>query len=348
MREIPLFLTFFSSLSLSIVLFSLIIWAYLYTSIFSRFYRREKGRSRSKIFFRLGGFFAILFFLVALLGNSYLVLSIDIMWLFWGSLAFLILGFWDDLKSISWKWQLYWQSVIIFVIIFFAKIRIESIPSLFLDERIFFVERWEILGYIFAFLWFLLVINSLNWIDGIDGLAPGIIVISGASIAAVSLRPEVFQPPIFLLACILCGSFLGLWLFNIHPAHFFSGTAGIFVAGFILAYLSLFSGVKIATLFLVLALPILDALRVLFWRITTSQSLTKPDRNHIHYTLLEWGWNKKYVSFFLLSIATFFSFSTFFFQTRGKIMTICMISFIFFGCLIAEYMYRKKDKTPVS
>ena len=351
MQEISsLFVYFFSSFCFSVCIFSLFLWLQFYTSGFFRRTRKERGREESfqSIFFRFGGALAFLIFFFSIIGNSHLVFTPDIFGLFLGAVAIFVLGTWDDVKPIFWKWQLYWQCVIVFFTVFLANIQIASIPSLFGEGRIFFVNEWEFLGYAFAFFWFLLVMNSLNWIDGVDGLAPGIIVLSGISIAAVSLRPEVFQPPIFLLAGILCAIFFGLWLFNIHPAKIISGTTGVFVSGFILAYLSLYAGAKLATLFLVLALPILDVFRVIFWRIILWKPCAMPDKNHIHHTLLMKGWNTKYVVFFLLCVVALSSFVTLILETRGKILALFFLGILFFGGILYEYRERTKNKTPVS
>jgi UDP-GlcNAc:undecaprenyl-phosphate GlcNAc-1-phosphate transferase len=154
-------------------------------------------------------------------------------------------------------------------------------------------------------------------------------VLAALALFAVSLRPEVYQPPVAIIALALAGSYLGLFLFNWYPARIFSGTAGVFVAGFAIAYLSIFAGMKIATAFLVLGIPILDALWVIWKRFQLGESLAHPDKKHLHHWLLTLGWDEKMVSFFLLSIVFILTSSTFVFEKGGKFFSIIILFFFF-------------------
>jgi len=339
----PSLLAFFRAFLVALFILSFV------TLFVQRYWKIPKERKEGKRVFkkqalRWGGGISGIFFLVSLIADPHLIRTPDIMWLMGGCAGMLCVGWWDDIRALDWKWQLFWQVGIIGAILFFADIRITDIPNL-LGGRWFFEGPWAILGFFGAFFWFILVINALNWIDGIDGLAPGIIVISLLTLGFLSLRPEVFQPPLALIAFSCAGFFAGLWLLNIYPARFSLGTSGVYGAGFVLAYLSLFAGAKVATAFLVLALPILDVFRVLFWRYTSKKHIAHPDTNHIHHVFLARGWSESRTSFVLLCIIVCMGFFSLFLGAFGKSIVLFLFLGGFFLFVAKEFWERKKYNT---
>jgi len=105
--------------------------------------------------------------------------------------------------------------------------------------------------------------NAINWVDGLDGVAGGITFIGVLSVFFLSQRENVNQPPITIISAILLGSLAAFLIFNFHSAKIMAGTSGSMFMGFILAILAIFAGAKIATTFLVLTIPIIDALWVI-------------------------------------------------------------------------------------
>ncbi len=117
----------------------------------------------------------------------------------------------------------------------------------------------------------------------------------------LSLKPEVNQPPVALLACAAFGAVLGFLLFNLHPARILAGTAGSFLVGFLIATLAVIAGTKIATALLVLILPVTDALFVIGARLRAGVSIFEADERHLHYRLRALGWGERQiVTFFIL------------------------------------------------
>lgn len=302
--------------------------------------RGEEGRDGTKNISRLGGAIAGGVFLTALFLDPALYITPDVWGLIAGCAGMLLLGIRDDAKALGWKWQLLSQGVIVFLIIFFFGVHISDVPNM-LGGRIFFEGPWGLLlGSALAGIWFLLIINALNWSDGIDGVAPGTVVLASLALFAVSLRPEVYQPPTAIMALALAGSYLGLFLFNIHPARIFSGTAGVFMAGFAIAYLSIFAGMKIATAFLVLGIPILDALWVMLQRYRSGSALTHPDKRHLHFALLASGWSERRTSFFLLGTIALATGATLVFGTLGKVVAVLALIGVF---LILALKLKKRN-----
>jgi UDP-GlcNAc:undecaprenyl-phosphate/decaprenyl-phosphate GlcNAc-1-phosphate transferase len=147
-------------------------------------------------------------------------------------------------------------------------------------------------GLIFMIIWMLVIINSINWSDGMDGLAGGIVVIAAVSIFIISLQEQVNQPPIAIMAIILAGSVIGFLMFNLPQAQIFAGSSGAFFMGFVIAVLSIAAGVKIGTTLLVLAVPLVDAMWVIVNRFKDGKSIFGSDRTHLHHRLLDIGWSE--------------------------------------------------------
>lgn len=246
---------------------------------------------------RFGGLAIILSFIATLLLDRNLVISTQLVWVFVLSGVILIVGTFDDIWQLSWKKQLIFQ-ITIALLVFLVGIRLEYVTSplggVFLFENSF----GYMLNLLLVVFWILLIINAVNWVDGVDGVSGGISAIGTLTIFFVSLRPEVNQPPVAIIAMALLGSILAFLVFNFNPAKILAGTSGSVFLGFILAILALFAGAKIATTLLVLAIPVIDALWVIFERLGSRSSVFEADKRHLHYRLFELGWSQRKICFF--------------------------------------------------
>ena len=141
----------------------------------------------------------------------------------------------------------------------------------------------------FSVLWIAGMINSINFIDGLDGLSSGIGLIAAVTLGMISLTPEYSQPFVSVLCFILAGSLLGFLRWNFHPAAVFAGTSGVMFLGYTLALLSILGTAKVAVAMLVLGVPIIDAFWNIVRRLAQRRSPFSPDRGHIHHRLLDVG-----------------------------------------------------------
>ena len=141
----------------------------------------------------------------------------------------------------------------------------------------------------FSVLWIAGMINSINFIDGLDGLSSGIGLIAAVTLGLISLTPQVPQPFIAVLCFVLAGSLLGFLRWNFHPATIFAGTSGVMFLGYTLALLSILGTAKVAVAMLVLGVPIIDAFWIIVRRLAQGRSPFTPDRGHLHHRLLDVG-----------------------------------------------------------
>ncbi len=163
-------------------------------------------------------------------------------------------------------------------------------------------EMW--FAILFTLFWLVGMMNTINWLDGVDGLAAGIVAIAGLVLFAHTFR--LGQDSIALLALALVGSALGFLIFNFHPAKIFMGSAGAGVLGFALGVLSIIGGAKVATALLVLGIPILDVAWQIVSRVRAGRSPFVADRGHLHHRLLDAGLSARTIVVLYYAFTAFF------------------------------------------
>lgn len=138
--------------------------------------------------------------------------------------------------------------------------------------------------------WFLFMMNTVNWLDGLSGLVTGVAAIFCAILACHMLF--VAEPPqqsVALLPLALLGATLGFLPFNFAPARIFMGSTGSYFLGYSLAALGIVGGARLATVMLVLGLPALDLVWLVFSRWRRGVSPGQGGRDHLHFRLVDTG-----------------------------------------------------------
>jgi UDP-GlcNAc:undecaprenyl-phosphate GlcNAc-1-phosphate transferase len=104
---------------------------------------------------------------------------------------------------------------------------------------------------------------------------------------------RVGQAGIALLPLALLGALVGFLPYNLAPARIFMGSAGSYFLGYALGGLGLIAGGRVATVLLVMGLPIVDVAWRIFDRVRHHRPPTQADRGHLHYRLLDMGWSER-------------------------------------------------------
>ena len=160
-----------------------------------------------------------------------------------------------------------------------------------LPGRVVTFPAW--LAVLVSLIWFVSLQNTVNLIDGVDGLAAGVVAIVAGAILLAAIN--LLRPDIVILAGALIGACLGFLLFNWYPARIFMGDAGSHFLGFTLAAISVLSIAKgavvisLAVPLLGLALPIADTAWAIVRRRIRGRSIASADAEHIHHRLLDFG-----------------------------------------------------------
>jgi UDP-GlcNAc:undecaprenyl-phosphate GlcNAc-1-phosphate transferase len=194
----------------------------------------------------------------------------------------------DDLGGVRPLFKLAFQvaASLIAIVVFDISIRFIGLPS-------GVVTLAPIVSVLLTLVWFVSLQNTINFLDGVDGLAAGVVAIVAATLLLAAINRN--ETGIVILAGALIGACLGFLLFNWHPARIFMGDSGSNFLGFTLAALSVLSvakGTVVLALFvpvLALAIPIVDTAWAIVRRRLRGKSIATPDTEHLHHRLLDFG-----------------------------------------------------------
>jgi UDP-GlcNAc:undecaprenyl-phosphate GlcNAc-1-phosphate transferase len=224
-----------------------------------------------------------------------------------GGVLIFAVGFADDKWTLPPKAKLLAQ-VAAASVAYYGGARIASfaLPGLF-------VIQFDISSYLVTVFWFVLLINAINLIDGLDGLAAGVVFFGSAVQAVLAVMRA--EPHTAALFAVLAGATLGFLRYNFNPASLFLGDGGSYFLGYMLAALSVSGSVKSqvgATLLMpviALGVPLLDTITAPLRRFLRGRDMFEPDKRHVHHKLLSRGWSQRQVVLFLYGITIFLALS---------------------------------------
>lgn len=244
----------------------------------------------TKLMPRMGGLAIYLsFFAVLFLSHN---VTQEHIGLFAGGTVLIIVGIIDDMKDMPAKVKLVGQ-IIAACIVVASGVRVEFMTNFILGGILplyFFSAP-------FTVIWIVAIVNAVNLIDGLDGLAAGTSIIAATTIAISGYVTG--QIEMASMALILIGATLGFLKYNFHPAKIFMGDTGSMFLGYNLAVLAVmgftksFTLLSLVTPILVLAIPILDTLFAIVRRKMNNKPIFKPDKNHLHHCLLHYGFSHR-------------------------------------------------------
>lgn len=206
-----------------------------------------------------------------------------------------LMGVYDDIKDMSSLKKLLVELVLLGGLYFYG-FQTTEIASPFGGS---FNVGW--VAVVITPLWIAGVINAVNFSDGLDGLAGGLVFICAASIFAIAFKNG--QVGSCLMMACLMGATLGFLRYNFNPASIFMGDAGALFLGFVLGATTLLEKQKgvttiaLAVPMVVMAVPILDTILSFYRRLQRARQgkFFTPDRNHLHHRLLDLGLTQRQV-----------------------------------------------------
>ena len=208
--------------------------------------------------------------------------------------------------------------------------QLTTIPFLPLDTLTIAVPPFglvPVLSGIFTIVWLLLTINALNWFDGIPGQVSALSAIAFLTIGLLSWSSRVDDPQLALIAFTLAGVGLGCFLFDLPPPRVVLGDTGAMFFGLMIGVLTIYSGGKVATAFLVLGVPLFDVLFVVIRRLARGQSPLRGNATdqHLHHRLLRKGWSPRQVIALTVGLGTAFGITALFLNTFEKFLAALML-----------------------
>ena len=241
------------------------------------------------------GFLLSLLFIIQIEGQFRILLI--------GGVIILLLGVVDDITNLSPKYKFVIQMIPALIVIIYNS---DLINSFIVSQ----LKSFDLLGYLLypiLIFWIVGVTNSINLIDGLDGLACGISLIALVTFFILGLRQNL--EALSLISIALAGSMLAFLKFNFYPAKIFLGDSGSTFAGFMLASVGALWVLNSGNAFLIfipiiiLALPIFDTLFAIWRRYRGHHPIFQADKGHLHHRLLARGISHKNIVLILWGVS---------------------------------------------
>ncbi|MFA7411904.1 MAG: MraY family glycosyltransferase [Tissierellaceae bacterium] len=248
-----------------------------------------------------------IFFSVIIVILIFLPLDKEIVSIIFGATVIVMGGIIDDLKELRPRYKFMFQ-ILAGLILLFGGVKVNFVTNPFSNRASLLDLRW--LSLPITLFWVVGITNTLNFIDGLDGLSAGVAMISSLSLMVVASKFGYGN--VILMSAAIAGACLGFLPFNFNPAKIFMGDTGALFLGFMLAAITIEGVMKsVATIaivapILILSVPIFDTTFAIFRRIINGQSIASADRGHLHHRLLNKGLSQKKAVLILYGISAVF------------------------------------------
>ncbi|MBE6138594.1 MAG: undecaprenyl/decaprenyl-phosphate alpha-N-acetylglucosaminyl 1-phosphate transferase [Firmicutes bacterium] len=244
-----------------------------------------------------------------------------------GSFIIVLTGVVDDIKPLKASTKFIGQIIAALVVVFYGNIVLKDVSAFGI------YINFSILSYPLTVLFIVGCINCMNLIDGLDGLSSGISSIYFLTIGIIAtIKGSVGLD--FVLTFVMLGSSLGFLVHNFYPATIFMGDSGSMFLGFIIAVIALlgFKNVTMTSLIiplLILSIPILDTLFAIIRRLLKGESISTPDKFHIHHQFLNRNFSQRTTVLIIYLINLLFSFASIVYVLKNR-----SLGYIIYGVLL--------------
>jgi UDP-GlcNAc:undecaprenyl-phosphate GlcNAc-1-phosphate transferase len=244
---------------------------------------------------------------VTVLMLRYLPIDKELAMTITASLLIAVSGLIDDKKGLSPKLKLVFQ-ILAGVLLVIGGVRIEFFTNPFdISDALVILNVLSVPVTIF---WVCGITNTINLIDGLDGLAAGVSLICAVSMFFITY--QMGRTEVSLVCALVAGACLGFLPFNFNPAKIFMGDTGALYLGFMLSYISITGFLKQAALLmifvpvLIMGVPVFDTAFAMVRRKLSGKSMVEADKGHLHHRLLARGLNQRQTVIILYAISAIF------------------------------------------
>ncbi|MEW6709319.1 MAG: MraY family glycosyltransferase [Candidatus Riflebacteria bacterium] len=262
---------------------------------------------------RVGG---VALFLAALIGAlPFIAESQETAGILLAATFVFIIGLLDDMLDLPARVKLAGQIAGCFILVGFG-VKIDFVTDFIAGKGL---VALGLLTYPLTFLWVIGLTNTVNLVDGVDGLAGGIVFIALATLLSVRLfvpntQDMMLMQNVMVLSAALMGSLLAFLRYNVFPAIIFMGDSGAYYLGFMTSALSIAGAAKGSILFplivplIAFGLPVIDVVFAILRRYFKKVPIFQADKEHLHHRLLAMGFSQKETTRFLWMVSTCFGF----------------------------------------
>ncbi|MCD8479261.1 MAG: undecaprenyl/decaprenyl-phosphate alpha-N-acetylglucosaminyl 1-phosphate transferase [Candidatus Cloacimonetes bacterium] len=259
------------------------------------------------------------------------------------SVVALTFGLLDDRFETPARYKIIWQSIL-GIVMYVIGYRVQFLTN---PLGTHFILGWA--SFPVTVLWYVVVINAINLIDGMDGLATGI----SAIVCLVLLTVGILEQNLLVisLSAFLVAGLLGFLRFNFYPAQIFLGETGaqyiaLSIAAISTAGASQFKGITSMTLIIplaALAIPLLDVVLAIFRRIRIG-NIFKADKAHIHHTMLAFGLSQRVISIIVYFITFLFGLIAIGFSFTDKKILFSLLMLLMAIVVIIAYIFMRMEQ----
>lgn len=290
---------------------------------------------------RMGGLAIFFGFLLSVL--LFVDVTREVRGILFGAIIIVATGAIDDIVSLR-----AWTKFLIQILAAVVAVLHGVVIHVVMNPNVFSEQEAIVLGWLavpITILWIVGITNSVNLIDGLDGLAVGVSTISCITILVVALL--VSEPNVALIVAALAGACIGFMPYNLNPAKIFMGDTGSLLLGYVLSTVSVLGLFKFYTLVtfvvpvLALAVPLSDTLFAFCRRILHGQSPFTADRGHFHHKLMDLGLNQKQAVAILYAVSAILGLAAVTLTTNGTMRI--MLLLLALAIAIAVWAYINKN-----
>jgi len=246
-----------------------------------------------------------------------------------------IVGFVDDIISIKARYKLLVQ-LLCGLLVALSGLQFNKI-TLFTNFDI----QFGIFSYVITMLWVAGFMNAINMLDGMDGLASGIVLVASLFLSAIGWLQGI--PVVTCISLSVVGSVLGFLLYNYPPAKIFMGDGGAYFLGFMYAVMPLIGIKKASTVtifyipLVLLLIPLMDVFNVMRKRINAGYHIFIADRNHIHHRMLHIGFTNKGILWVMYSYTAILGAFAVLMLYLPPLFSLILMVLLFFLTILAFY-----------
>ena len=298
----------------------------------------------------LGGLGIFAGFIIAILMGVPAGVNPEFQYFVAACIVIFFLGIKDDIMILSASKKFIGQLIAAGILIKFGGIRIDNMYGFLNIQHIPYVA-----SVILSFFTIIVITNSFNLIDGVDGLAGTLGLITTFTFGSYFLY--IGQTAYAVLAFSFAGSLISFLIYNFSPAKIFMGDTGSLLLGTVNSILVVkfinFAGAPNGSFplssapaigFAILLIPLCDTLRVFAVRILERRSPFSPDRNHVHHYLLDLGFSHRKITLSCGVVSILFIGAAFLMRNLDTNLIIGALLFASFSVTSVLYYLRRKTK----
>lgn len=298
---------------------------------------KDSRRMHKKPIPLAGGLAMYITFVVCVL--VFVEMTTEIKGLLLGASIIVISGLVDDKKEISPKLKIIFQLAAgMCLVIGGTKIEFLNNPLRIGNS----ILELNSLSIPFTLFWVCGITNTINLIDGLDGLADGVSAICTISLMLIAYQFGYIN--VAIVSAILAGACIGFLPYNFNPAKIFMGDTGALFLGFVLSYISIDGIMKSAALLtivipvLILGVPVFDTAFAMVRRKLSGKSIVEADKGHLHHRLLKKGLSQKQTVIVLYTISAIFGILANIISRYSPIVGLIISIFVFIIVIILGFI----------